>query len=244
MKTLFITFISFALLFSFSSCDNASSLIQNGSSAGLNTSISQSQACPDSMSTTIDDLTQDDIANLLLMCEEEKMAKDVYSYFYNIYGTSIFYNIENSEDRHENAVSSLILYYGFSDPTSSQDGIFNNTTLQNLYDTLIVMGSDSIQAALRVGALIEETDINDLQNILDSTNNVDIERVYTNLLNGSYNHLRSFVSRLSIYGITYVPQILSQEHYETILTSSNENGNGNRNSGGSNGSGYRYGQGG
>ena len=47
-----------------------------------------------------------------------------------------------------------------------------------------------------MGAAIEEIDILDLQERLAQTDNADIQQVFNNLLNGSYNHLRAFVSTL------------------------------------------------
>ncbi len=43
-----------------------------------------------------------------------------------------------------------------------------------------------------MGVLIEQTDIADLQARLAQTDNADIQLVYNNLLNGSYNHLSAF----------------------------------------------------
>jgi len=47
-----------------------------------------------------------------------------------------------------------------------------------------------------VGILIEETDIEDLENLLDQTAKNDIGQVYTNLLDGSNSHLEAFMSHL------------------------------------------------
>ena len=71
--------------------------------------------------------------------------------------------------------------------------------------------------ALKIGAFIEEYDIADLEKLISETDNIYIVRVYTNLLNGSKNHLRAFVKNLSSRNVVYQPQILSQSEYsETI----------------------------
>ncbi|OPZ15633.1 MAG: hypothetical protein BWZ06_00016 [Bacteroidetes bacterium ADurb.BinA261] len=44
-----------------------------------------------------------------------------------------------------------------------------------------------------------------------------IVRVYTNLLNGSKNHLRAFVKNLSSRNVVYQPSILSQTEYAEII---------------------------
>ena len=58
----------------------------------------------------------------------------------------------------------------------------------------MAQGSQSVAEALKVGAAIEEIDILDLEERLAETGNAAIERVYSNLLAGSKNHLRAFVS--------------------------------------------------
>ncbi len=89
-----------------------------------------------------------------------------------------------------------------------------------------MQGNISYTEALKAGAAIEEVDIRDLQNMLneDDINNQDIELVYSNLLKGSRNHLRSFVKVLKNQGITYVPQYLSQSEYDAIINSPMETG--------------------
>ena len=80
-----------------------------------------------------------------------------------------------------------------------------------------------------MGAAIEEIDILDLQERLSQIDNADIQQVFNNLLNGSYNHLQAFVSTLYTQtGETYQPQYLSTEDYQAILSaSSGRGGNGN-----------------
>ena len=69
-----------------------------------------------------------------------------------------------------------------------------------------------------MGALIEEVDIIDLQNQLDSVaQQEEVIRVYTNLCKASGAHLRAFTGVLARYGVTYEPVELSQEEYERIL---------------------------
>ena len=65
-------------------------------------------------------------------------------------------------------------------------------------------------------------------------------------MNGSYNHLRAFVSTLNTQtGETYQPQYLSLEAYEAIINGSTGYGNGGNGSGGNgNGKGGNGGGGG
>jgi hypothetical protein len=48
--------------------------------------------------------------------------------------------------------------------------------------------------------------------------------VYQNLLKGSRNHLRSFVSNLALQGVTYVPQYMSAADYQAIVGTPVERG--------------------
>jgi len=75
-----------------------------------------------------------------------------------------------------------------------------------------------------VGATIEDLDIADLEEHLAETNKSDIQLVYNNLMKGSRNHLRAFYSNLVAMGIAYVPQYISQQEYEAIVSSPTETG--------------------
>ena len=48
--------------------------------------------------------------------------------------------------------------------------------------------------------------------------------MYENLLRGSRNHLRAFTYLLSLNGITYEPQYITQEELDAIITSPRETG--------------------
>jgi len=167
---------------------------------------------------------------LLYMREEEKLAHDVYVTMYAQWSLPVFQNISQSEQAHTDAVKALLDRYGLDDPASSETGVFTNTDLQALYRELVARGSQSLAEALKVGAAIEEIDILDLQSRLVQTDNADIQQVFNNLLNGSYNHLRAFVSTLNTQaGETYQPQYLSAEAYQAIINAETETGgNGNR----------------
>ena len=77
------------------------------------------------------------------------------------------------------------------------EGEFQNAELQELYNDLITLGSTSKYKAIGVGVMIEERDLQDIQYYLDNVVvREDIFQVYTNLLDGSANHLESFLSEL------------------------------------------------
>lgn len=172
-------------------------------------------------------LSQDETESILLMREEEKMARDAYIVFYQQWPQPVFTNISKAEQTHMDAVLLLVNKYALTDPVGTNPvGTFINNNIQDLYNAFIVQGNASYTEALKAGAAIEEVDIRDLQNMLneDDINNQDIELVYSNLLKGSRNHLRSFVKVLKNQGITYVPHYLSQSEYNTIINSPMESG--------------------
>ena len=148
-------------------------------------------------------LTPDETKWLTYMREEEKLARDVYISLYGMYGSRIFNNISKSEQRHMDAIKTLLDRYGIEDPAGTKGpGAFTDPDLQKLYNDLINKGDDSLIDALEVGMIIEETDIDDLITAIASTNRKDIKRVYSNLLQGSYNHLDAFCSNLARFGVT------------------------------------------
>ena len=168
-------------------------------------------------------LSQTEADTLSFMREEEKLARDVYLQMIAEYGSKIFYNIAESEQTHMDAIKTLLDKYGLDDPAVPKFAVFNDTELQVLYDELVAQGDDSKLDALMVGALIEEVDIKDLQTAIDQTDKHDLERVYGNLMSGSKNHLRAFVSQIELLsGENYEAQYLPQEVVEEILTEDEE----------------------
>lgn len=173
---------------------------------------------------TAEDLSPEEIAGLLYMREEEKLAHDVYVALFDIWGTQVFANIAQSETEHTEAIRQLILSHGLPDPAATTaPGVFVNPDLQALYDQLVAMGQVSQNDALAVGCLIEETDIRDINDKKAQVEDEpDIVLVYDNLLCGSRNHLRAFNSTLLQQGVTYVPQVLTQTEWDAIALSPHE----------------------
>lgn len=175
-----------------------------------------------------DDLSAKEIEGLLLMREEEKLARDVYLTLADIWNVRTFSNIAGSEQQHMDAVGSLLDAYGIDDPvTDNAVGAYTNTAL---YDELIAQGSESVTAAFTIGATIEDLDIKDLQELMDETENDDIEFVYSRLLSGSENHMKSFTGQLANYGETYNAQYVEDEYLEDLLDDNSRGNSSNRGS--------------
>ncbi len=168
-------------------------------------------------------LSAEEIAALKFMREEEKLAHDVYAALYSRWGANVFYQISLSETTHTEAILALLTKYGIDDPAAATaPGEFADPALQAFYKTLMVMGQGSLIEGLKVGALIEETDVHDINEKVAVTDETDILTVYTSLLCGSGNHLRVFNEKLLEQGVTYVPQVISQETWDAIASASAE----------------------
>ena len=140
-------------------------------------------------------LTDTEKATLMHMREEEKVARDVYNKFYELYNMQIFSNIAISEQRHMDALLNLIVGYGLTDPVAGKGPGEFTPAFQDLYDELIAKGTN-LTEALKVGVEIEELDIDDLEKAIGSTEVANLLRVYSNLLAASRNHLNAFSSKL------------------------------------------------
>lgn len=148
-------------------------------------------------------VTESEGTGLLFMREEEKMARDVYANFYAKYKSPVFGNITKSENAHMLAVLRLITAFKITDNSNNNPGEFTNTHIKDLYQQLITMGNSSLTEALKVGVLIEQTDISDLDKELLAVQNSSIKTVYTNLKAGSNAHLKAFIWNLKVLGVVY-----------------------------------------
>lgn len=150
-------------------------------------------------------LSEEEIAHILHIRQEEKLARDVYLALYDHYALEpllarIFLNISNSEQRHMDAVKKLIEAYGLADPIQDDtEGVFPETDddFTSLYINLVAQGKIGYCEALDAGSRIETLDIDDLEFALNEATSPAVIRVFTNLLNGSYNHLNAFESRIA-----------------------------------------------
>lgn len=169
-------------------------------------------------------LLEQEVLDLQFMREEEKLARDSYLVLFAEWGNPIFENISESEQRHMDAIQALMLQFDVPDPVDNElvIGGYVNEELRELFAHLMEIGHESMTSALYVGALIEETDIEDIQVAIDRADNPDIISTYESLLCGSRNHLRSFVGQLALNGVVYEPEVIPAEVYDAIITSEME----------------------
>lgn len=148
------------------------------------------------VATSVQADTDPATADLLqAMVAEEKVAHDVYVTLGDMYDVPTFDRIAASEVHHQDAVRTLLDTYDVADPTVGDAvGEFDDPVFQAMYDDMVAQGSESLNEAAQVGIAIEELDIADLQAAIDAGQPADIERVFTNLLNGSQRHLAAFTA--------------------------------------------------
>ncbi|ODB82966.1 hypothetical protein A3195_19300 [Candidatus Thiodiazotropha endoloripes] len=163
-------------------------------------------------------LTTVEAEHLQWLREEEKVSRDVYDLLYQHWGLYVFSNIAAAEQRHMDSVLMQLQRYGLVDP-ALQAGLFSNQELQALYESLMLQGTTSEMDALHTGALIEEVDMQDLHEMIASTDNSGLISLYEKLLCGSRNHLRAFVSQIESRGMVYQAQVMDQEAVDLIVDS-------------------------
>jgi len=223
---------------------NGNSSNGNGSTAGNNASNGNGSSniqVDENGTTTVNgtsiisnipesNLSEAETKSLLFVREEEKLARDVYLGLNTLWGDQVknFLNISKAEQTHTDSVKALLDRYNLTDPvTESEDqnlGVFQDSVLQNLYDSLVAKGEKSLIDALEVGATAEDYDIDDIEKHMKNVDNEDILTIYQNLVVGSENHIRAFTKSLNNLNTTYNVQYISQERYQLILSSSNGNG--------------------
>ncbi len=165
-------------------------------------------------------LTKQEKADMLLLAEEEKLARDVYRSFEGLYDLPIFSNIARSEQHHLEMMTELAETFEIGLPAPlimDEEGIFANRQLQKLYDRWTKEGQSSLAAALEVGALFEETDIRDLTTAISNTDREEVRSVYERLRKASGNHLRAYTKQLKNRGVDYQPTVLEPAEFEQIL---------------------------
>jgi hypothetical protein len=205
----------------------ASVWAQRGMGRGMRNSGNQGM-CPALInSTPKQPLDSRETAGLVYLREVEKLAHDVYATLHSKWNLRVFDNISQSEEHHFEAIKPLLDRYGLADPAAnSHPGVFQNRDLQALYGALISQGGLSLNSAVRVGAVIEDMDIRDLESAIAATDNNDLKLVFENLRQASENHMSTFIRQLESAGDHYVPQYISQARINEILASSQQTGRG------------------
>lgn len=166
----------------------------------------------------LSDLTLEQKVTLAYMWDEERLARDTYLSLNKLRESQTLYNIAtNAESKHVESVEALIKKYdlnilnttdfsgGYSQEALAaiNDNEFITPELTSLYDVLYTLGSESLENSLKVGCMVEVTDINDLdRDIVVAGDAEDIVMVFENLRKGSYSHYWAFDKALKNMGVS------------------------------------------
>jgi len=144
-------------------------------------------------------MTEEQKDMLFYIYQEEKVARDVYITLGNIYtNENTFASIQLSEQRHIDSARGLCEKYDVSIEGVDEASIGNFVlpVLQELYDTCVSEGKKSLLDALKIGELIEITDIDDLEHASVGMP-ADVVNTYENLKEGSLSHLDAFTAAIA-----------------------------------------------
>lgn len=174
------------------------------------------------------ELTQPLKDSLAYMGNEERLAYDIYL---NLYDYNMNSGLEikqlsnialNAESKHISIVQSLVQRYNLNasdlsdvnatvvnennlSTTNMPRGVYDIQVIQDLYDTLYAQGQNSQEDTLKVGCMVEVTDIDDLDKYIiqaQSSSATDIEAAFNVLRDGSYNHYWAFDKALKNIGVS------------------------------------------
>lgn len=190
-------------------------------------------------------LDADEASHLTFMRGEEKLARDVYLKFAEMYPEQgAFSSIaKKSEQTHADTMRDKLDQFNLPDPNPDTNklpesmGVFTGEEwgwyFNEKFGELVGMGSESELAALYVGALIEELDMHDIadcpQVMVDAgysdpcglmhTDESALINAYSFLIDGSENHLRTYIGQIEavIGSGNYEAQYLTQEEVDAIL---------------------------
>ncbi len=127
------------------------------------------------------------------LAEEEKLARDVYTYLAAKVTTRKFSNIARSEQTHMNYMATLLTKYKQWNPTTARKaGVFYNQDIQALYTSLTTEGAVGLLPAYAVGVKIEELDIGTIEDLLLESLPVDVKAALELMLAASFNHLEAY----------------------------------------------------
>jgi hypothetical protein len=161
-----------------------------------------------------------EIQGAVALLEEEKLARDVYLSLYQQWGFAAFQNIAGGEQTHMDALTAALERAGVSDPMAGYgSGEFPTPSVRDLYLQFTARGSESLAEALKAAAAIEEIDILDIEGLQAQTANPALRSVYDNLRRGSIQHLSAYSAAYEgETGETYLPQHLSREAFDALMS--------------------------
>ena len=195
--------------------DNLTQRVDDSNSTNNYNSIMSMKFNLDDYNITTD-LVQEMKDSLTYMKDEERLASDLYLNLYNYYKNYSDLEIKqlnniatNTENDQISIIKSLVKRYDLNS-SEPQDvnisrGVYENQVIQDLYDKFYAIGQNSQEEALKVGCMVEVTDINDLDKYISlakESNATDIETAFKALRDGSYHNYWTFDQTLKNLGVT------------------------------------------
>lgn len=229
-KLILLFIVSFALIACTKNTlsDNAAELMESGTPVAILevksdgvTTFNLAGETPPFDSTA--DLTADEIEFVYAVREDEKVARDLYTAFFEKYSLKTFSNISRSEANHMRAVEILLEYYEIDFPAAGEYGVFEDPARQAIYDTLLAKGNTALEG-FRVMAQLEEENIVSYRNVLSDITNPNIKIVIENLGKASENHFKAAIRQITALGGTYAPKLMNQEEYKAMIAKGFEQG--------------------
>ena len=131
------------------------------------------------------------IANLKYILEEEKLAYDVYAYYFAKGGMPKYKDIQGAELQHMNMVRAGMKAYGIKDTTPSlKAGVYHYKDLTAIYKKLTAVIDK--KSPYLTGVNVEIDDIKKIDAMLPETTEADLTALLKNLKSQSNMHIDYF----------------------------------------------------
>lgn len=144
----------------------------------------------------VGELTGAEAADILYISEEEKLGRDLYLMYFDIWGRRAFLNAAGSSQADIDSMNLLIERYGLEDPVKDERGMFTNASLQELYNEMVSSGSTTVWDALNSSIKFEEIQVKSLDDAMAATDKDDLKFVYENIRHSSENNIQAFLRNL------------------------------------------------
>jgi hypothetical protein len=169
------------------------------------------------------DLNAEEIEFIFAVREDEKLSRDLYKAFFDIYQLKTFDNVFRAESNHIRAAETLFSYYEIEYPALEDYGQFADTARMARYEKLLLQGNTALEA-FKVMAFLEEENIVSYGEVLNDITNPNIKVVIENLAKASENHLRAAVRQITALGGSYQAMIMTEEQFRSVIENGFEQG--------------------
>lgn len=162
-------------------------------------------------------VNEDENQDLYYLLTYNDLVKDASIAFSEIWKNQVFTDEVSDRNRMDMFLRKNMIGLGLTvEKTDLGDpqGIFEDQSLQTIYDNLTGAGSQSVIHALQASAELEERMIIFLEKALSRTENLDIILLYDRLRAVSKANLRIISEELKVAGINYRPKVMSDLYFD------------------------------